>query len=203
MSGSSGKRNGWPNRLAGRTQCRLLCSYPLEAFLDSRQSTTLTFTMQDKHPLETIIENIIASLPTRGAIKANVKTDAIAALEKWREHAEPAQSTELTDLRALNAAVQKALKWAPPEVPAGAQVTKQYQPLPVPGEQPVGWTRAEAIAPGTGQTLQPAPLPPGVVRAQPVTRPSIAGQVAAAVAANITDGLPPGVVQAQWVQPIA
>ena len=148
--------------------------------------------MQDKHPLETIIENIIASLPSRGAIKANVKLDAQAALEKWRtETPTPTSNSELTDLRALNVAVQKALKWMPPEAPVGAQVTRQYQPMPVPGEQPAGWKRADPVT------------PPGMVRAQPVTRPSIAGQVAMAVAANITDGLPPGVVQAQRMQSAA
>ena len=123
--------------------------------------------MSNKHPLETILEDLIAALPARGAVKGNIKIEAQDALDKWRSG---------------------KVK----EVPASSAIpSPSEKPIETQMPTPTNWKRAEPVN------------SPFMIRAQPVPRPSIAGQVAGAVAANITDGLPPGVVQAQRVQPIA
>lgn len=114
--------------------------------------------MQEKHPLETILENIIDALPTRGAIKATVKTEAQEALRKWQtgHTAEPVQAPndELEALRTMREAVRKALTWGPP------------QPAPAAGPQPVNWHEAKPVS------------APRLVEAQPV-------RASAAIAAGV------------------
>lgn len=119
--------------------------------------------MSNKHPLETILEDLIAALPARGAVKGNIKIEAQAALDKWRSD----KVKEVTSSSAIPAPSEKSIE---------ANMTT-----------PTNWKRAEPVN------------SPGIVRAHPVPRPSIAGQIAGAIAANLTDGLPPGVVQAQRV----
>lgn len=139
----------------------------------------LPFTMQEKHPLETILENIIDALPTRGAIKATVKTEAMEALRKWQagRDAEPVQAPndELEALRTMREAVRKALTWGPPE---------QSSPTLSREEMDSAWKHA---------------LPRGVVMAQPVPAPRMVEarpvRPSAAIAA--------GIVEAARVMPTA
>jgi len=138
--------------------------------------------MQTKHPLEIILEDLIASLPARGAIKGNVKIDAQAKLDEWRKLPQATPDAELTDLRKLNTAVQNALKWVPPQaepLPSREQAFRDYS---LPSGTP-RMVQAQAV-----QSSNP-PLPSNWKRAEPV-KPATAAQTLAS-----------GVVQAARVMP--
>ena len=114
--------------------------------------------MSNKHPLETALEELIEAKNLQGRAPVEFWKRAAASLEAYKANppTEPvpveSNTDELNDLRNMRVAVERALRWAPPEPP----------------QRP---SMASAVAQAVVQSFEAQGLPPGLVRAQQVSAP--------------------------------